>query len=449
MPLAAHANGTPLARPRKTRSPPQAFEPTPNDALYFPFSCLPPPVISYPAMIPTSVPARESVPSASPLPLSGQSSRNGTNRVASPLTPPDHGVAQVAPGSVLHPDTMASAASDEWRKLLASARSSFENERRVWEQERHLYQQDIARLRATLDSKQQEMLVMATKLKQAELALGDPNSFHSHIVSPPSAGGSRVSPVKSPPVVAQSGCSVSPPTQGALSRQHAPQTHPGLSGFQFQPARFTVTHHGFDGMATVGGSARMGNIEEEPPSPVSTIAHLSPAPESYRRHAGHTPGAGSFSMETTPGDKTPKAVPPPIIPVEDEVAVQSESGEISEDDEDPAMQEPLFLPPRPDQSEASSMLDALQERLANLSEHPEEQRPAVLQGVPPSETSDSEVDPLDTTASLPVDPAGEDEGPGSAEPQVPGIRLKTKRSYNFGAPIGEMPRRNLADFEDF
>ncbi|KAL1649933.1 hypothetical protein SLS58_001309 [Diplodia intermedia] len=400
-------------------------------------------------MIPTSVPARESVPSASPLPLSGQSSRNGTNRVASPLTPPDHGVAQVAPGSVLHPDGLGSVASDEWRKLLASARSSFENERRVWEQERHLYQQDIARLRAALDSKQQEMLVMATKLKQAELAIGDPHSFHSHIVSPPSAASSRVSPVKSPPSVGQNGCSVSPPTQAGSSRQTASGSHPGFPGFQFQPARFTITHHGFDGMAAVGGGARMGNIEEEPPSPMSTVAHLSPPPEAYRRHAGHTPGAGSFSLEHTPGDKTPKAIPPPTVPVEDEVAVQSESSaasEASEEDEDPAMQEPLFLPPRP---EASSMLDALQEKLEMISEHPEDQRPAVLQGAPPSDTSESELDPLDNAASLPADPAEDEEGPGSAEPQVPGIRLKTKRSYNFGAPIGEMPKRNAADFEDF
>ncbi|KAF9635731.1 hypothetical protein BFW01_g6626 [Lasiodiplodia theobromae] len=392
-------------------------------------------------MIPTSVPARESVPSASPLPLSAHSSRNGTNRVTSPLTPPDHGIAQVVPGPAIHPDGMGSVASDEWRKLLASARSSFENERRVWEQERHLYQQDIARLRAALDAKQQEMLVMATKLKQAELALGDPNSFHSHIVSPPSAASSRVSPVKSPPSIAQTGCSMSPPTQAGSSRQLA---QAGIPGLQYQPARFAVTHHGLDGMTTVGG-AYVGNIEEEPPSPVSTAAHLSPPPEAYRRHAGHTPGAGSFSMQTTPGEKTPKAIPPPVAPVEDEIAVQSESSE----DEDQAMQEPLFLPPRPDRPEASSMLDVLQEKLASISEHPEEQRPAVLQGVPPSETSESEVDPLDNAASLPVEPAEDDEVPGPAEPQVPGIRLKTKRSYNFGAPIGEMPRRNLADFEGF
>lgn len=189
----------------------------------------------------------------------------------------------------------------------------------------------------------------------------------------------------------------------------------------------------------------MGNIEEEPPSPVSTAAHLSPAPEAYRRHAGHTPGkVGSFSMETTPGEKTPKAIPPPP-PVEEDVAVQSESSE----DEDPPMQEPLFLPPRPDRPEGSSMLDVLHERLAVISEHPEDQRPAVLQGIPPSEASESEVDPMDNAASLPADPGEGDDSSGSPKPQVPGIRLKTKRSYNFGAPIGEMPKRHAADFEDF
>lgn len=189
----------------------------------------------------------------------------------------------------------------------------------------------------------------------------------------------------------------------------------------------------------------MGNIEEEPPSPVSTAAHLSPAPEAYRRHAGHTPGkVGSFSMETTPGEKTPKAIPPPP-PVEEDVAVQSESSE----DEDPPMQEPLFLPSRPDRPEGSSMLDVLHERLAVISEHPEDQRPAVLQGIPPSEASESEVDPMDNAASLPAESGEGDDGPGSPKPQVPGIRLKTKRSYNFGAPIGEMPKRHAADFEDF
>ncbi|EKG18333.1 hypothetical protein MPH_04415 [Macrophomina phaseolina MS6] len=392
-------------------------------------------------MIPSSVPVRESVPSASPIPLSGHTSRNGTNRVASPLTPPDHGVAQVVTPIV--PSDGVGSASDEWRKLLASARSSFDNERRVWEQERQLYQQDIARLRAALDAKQHEMLVMTTKLKQAELALGDPRSFHSHIVSPPSATNSRVSPIKSPPTADQNGCPVSPPTQAGSSRQSSLTSHPGIPGMQYHPSRFNVAHHGMDGMTTVGG-ARVSNIEEEPPSPVSTAAHLSPPPEAYRRHAGHTPGkAGSFSMETTPGEKTPKAIPPPA-PVEEDVAVQSESSE----DEDPPMQEPLFLPSRPDRPEGSSMLDVLQEKLSVISEHPEEQRPAVLQGIPPSETSESEVDPLDNAASLPVDPVEVEEGPSSAK-QVPGIRLKTKRSYNFGAPIGEMPKRNAADFEGF
>lgn len=95
------------------------------------------------------------------------------------------------------------------------------------------------------------------------------------------------------------------------------------------------------------------------------------------------------------------------------------------------------------------MLDVLQERLENIREHPEERRPAVLQGVTPSDVSESEVDPLDNAASFSTDSGENDDTPGSDEPQVPGIRLKTKRSYNFGAPIGEMPRRNPADFEDF
>lgn len=285
---------------------------------------------------------------------------------------------------------------------------------------------------------------MATKLKQAELALGDPHSYHSHIVSPPSATNSRVSPVKSPPAVAQAGCPASPPTQAGSSRQSSLTSHPGIPGMQYQPSRFAAaTHLGLDGMTTVGG-ARGGNVEEEPPSPVSTAAHLSPPPESYRKHAGHTPGkVGSFSMETTPGDKTPKAIPP-AVPVEDEVAIQSESSE----DEDPPMQEPLFLPSRPDRPDGATMLDALHERLAVISEHPEDQRPACLQGVPSSAT-ESEIDPLDNAALLSTESADNDDGSGSAEPQVPGIRLKTKRSYNFGAPIGEMPRRHAADFEDF
>lgn len=226
------------------RSPPAAFEPTSNDALYLPFSSLPPPVMPHLNMTPTSVPSRESVPSASPVPLSSHGSRAGTARIASPLTPPDHGVAQMLTNGV------ASGPADEWRKLLASARSTFDNERRVWEQERHLYQQDISRLRAALDAKQQEMLVMATKLKQAELALGDPSSFHSHIVSPPSATNSRVSPMKSPPIPGHTGCSMSPPMQVDGFRQSSATGHPGIPGFQYQSARFTVTHHGSEGMST-------------------------------------------------------------------------------------------------------------------------------------------------------------------------------------------------------
>ncbi|KAK8214281.1 hypothetical protein HDK77DRAFT_479606 [Phyllosticta capitalensis] len=408
------------------KSPPSAFQPTPNDALYMSLSSLPPPVFP----MPSNVPVRESIPSASQLP-SNASSRQTSSMVCSPLTPPDHGMV----GSVNTSTSQLSFNStsvEEWRSLLADARSGFEKERQTWDQERRLYQREISVLRMQMEAKDSELLVMTTKLKQAELAVENPGGFHRQIVSPPSANGNgtatRVSPVKSPPTL-----DAPRPSLAAPSGQ---TSVPGTANDRVPT--FDFSHHG-------SGEPGWHNFEEDPPSPATTAANLSPAPESYRRHAGHTPGkTGSFSSFQTPGDKTPRPLDLGPPPAEDQTAIQTDG---SEDGDDLSLQEPLYLPPNPERSDSSFMLGALQEKLASISENPDEARPAVLQGAPPSDTTASEIDATEDPAPLPSDV---EDAPGTGDHEVPGIKLKTKRSCNFGAPIGSMPRkRNPSDFDDY
>ncbi|KAK7519176.1 hypothetical protein IWZ03DRAFT_375637 [Phyllosticta citriasiana] len=416
------------------KSPPNAFQPTPNDALYMSLSSLPPPVFP----MPTTVPVRESIPSASQLP-SNASSRQASSMVRSPLTPPDHGMVNPIHTAASQLG-LNSTSVEEWRSLLQDARGGFEKERQTWDQERRLYQREISMLRQQMEAKESELLVIKTKLKQTELAVEDPDGFHRQIVSPPSANGTgtaaRVSPVKSPPAV-----------DAPRSSMAAPADQPSVpSTGKARFPTFDFTHHGTGEISSSAVTQQTGlNFEEDPPSPATTAANLSPAPESYRRHAGHTPGkpgTGPFSAFQTPGEKTPR--PHQFVPpVDDQASIQTDGSE----EGDLALQEPLFLPPNPERSEGSMMLGALQEKLASISENPDEARPAVLQGAPPSDTTASEIDAMEPPAALPSDV---EEVPGTADHEVPGIKLKKKRSCNFGAPIGTMPRyRNQSDFDDY
>ncbi|KAF2144103.1 uncharacterized protein K452DRAFT_306731 [Aplosporella prunicola CBS 121167] len=384
---------------------------------------------------PSAIPVRDTVASASPIPLSSAASRQGSSRIVSPLTPPDNGVLAIH-------EAKTGSSADEWRQLLARARGNFENERKVWEQERQLYQRDIVRLQQALEAKEREFLVMATKLKQAELAVADPASFHTGIVSP-TAEQKGSSPVKSPPT-------------GFLPH-HTNMQSPPIPGVPHPMTSFTVTHHGGDGSneVDVSGDSLYGrmNCEEGPSSPVSTAANLSPPPPSYRRHAGHTPGKmGSFSIEHTPGEKTPRApqpVAPEPVPQQPPVEIIEDAADYADDDdddsedEDPSMRSPLFLPSDPDKPAGAATLNLLEDKLASMFQHPEERTPAVLQHEPVSTSTSEDGEEEDAVPPLDLDEA--DTGA-----EVPGIKLRTKRSCNFGAPLGIMPRyRNASDFEDF
>ncbi|KAK7543634.1 hypothetical protein JOL62DRAFT_196662 [Phyllosticta paracitricarpa] len=214
------------------KSPPNAFQPTPNDALYMSLSSLPPPVFP----MPTTVPVRESIPSASQLP-SNASSRQASSMVRSPLTPPDHGMVNPIHTAASQLG-LNSTSVEEWRSLLQDARGGFEKERQTWDQERRLYQREISMLRQQMEAKESELLVIKTKLKQTELAVEDPDGFHRQIVSPPSANGTgtaaRVSPVKSPPAV-----------DAPRSSMAAPADQPSVpSTGKVRFPTFDFTHHG-------------------------------------------------------------------------------------------------------------------------------------------------------------------------------------------------------------
>jgi len=142
------------ARPR---SPPIAFEPTPNDAM--------------------AIPQRQSIVSASPLPSKYSSLSADPMAKSSPLAlvnGSSNGTRSASTPSLLSPPLDAS--DQTWRGYCALLRQSFDFERASWAVERGLLESEISRL-------QQEVLIAQTNLKQAELAQADPGSFHRSITS--------------------------------------------------------------------------------------------------------------------------------------------------------------------------------------------------------------------------------------------------------------------------
>ncbi len=163
-------------------------------------------------------------------------------------------------------------------------------------------------------------------------------------------------------------------------------------------------------------------------SPFPLHAVSSPPPESYRLHAGHTPRATSFGPLSPPlvvGTPGTSGLPPL-----DHILQNDGVG-----DEDPPLKGPLVLDNRPEN--ALDMLHALEERLQDVKDHPEQSTPAVLQGAAnprsPSDGSDDTVKP-DKRA----DQAKEEPPSKSSERIDDGIRLRLKPSMNFGAPFGSL-----------
>jgi hypothetical protein len=119
---------------------------------------------------------------------------------------------------------------------------------------------------------------------------------------------------------------------------------------------------------------------------------------------------------------------------------------MSQDDgADESLKGPLHMPSLPCNPGAENFtVDMLSAKLQDISEHPEENQPIVLQStnLVPDEPSEASPVPDDKVDSASSDSKDKAESP-SAESKDKndldvGIRLRTKPSSNFGAPLGSM-----------
>ncbi|KAG9649965.1 hypothetical protein KCU86_g17376, partial [Aureobasidium melanogenum] len=179
-----------------------------------------------------------------------------------------------------------------------------------------------------------------------------------------------------------------------------------------------------------------------PASPPATRNILSPPPPANLRHAGHTPlkapRPGEFSPALSTRSDKLADTPTRTNTLMNEVMSQ-------DDGADESLKGPLHMPSLPCNPGAENFtVDMLSAKLQDISEHPEENQPIVLQSTnlvldEPSEASPVPDEKVDSASSDSKDKA---ESP-SAESKDNnaldvGIRLRTKPSSNFGAPLGSM-----------
>ena len=168
---------------------------------------------------------------------------------------------------------------------------------------------------------------------------------------------------------------------------------------------------------------------EDPRSPPTSTAILSPPPAKNTAYAGHTPlKPEALSVSSTPGEQdTPTAR---NTHQNAEAPIPSDNDPIHDVDDDRALTGPLGLPTNPENA-GGVIISALNEKLQDAAESPDHSKPTVLQGTI-SEDGDGSEAPLEGT-------------PPSLEPEAEdtvvdaGPKLKLKRSMNFGAPIGALP----------
>lgn len=103
---------------------------------------------------------------------------------------------------------------------------------------------------------------------------------------------------------------------------------------------------------------------------------------------------------------------------------------VDEVEDDRELNSPKMLPTTPTKG-SSDMLDKLNQKLEMVAEHPEENEPEVLKHGREIENS------MDRDAKEMSEGDGESSGSGDVEAALDkGIRLKTRRSMNFGAQLG-------------
>jgi len=156
--------------------------------------------------------------------------------------------------------------------------------------------------------------------------------------------------------------------------------------------------------------------KENPYSPPTTAAVMSPHPPNYIMHAGHTPLAtqsrsarSSFISDLTESQELFAPQPP--------LTAQLIQGH---GDSDLELKSPKMLPTEP--GDINVMLEALESRLQVVSENPEENKPEALKKAEATSDEDDDDDESGTAVT---------DSPG-------GIKLKSGRRMNFGAQLGAM-----------
>lgn len=182
-----------------------------------------------------------------------------------------------------------------------------------------------------------------------------------------------------------------------------------------------------------------------PASPPATRNILSPPPPANVRHAGHTPlkapRPGEFSPALSTRSDKLTDTPTRTNTLMNEVMSQDDGA-----GEDRSLKGPLHMPSLPCNPGAENFtVDMLDAKLKDISEHPEENQPIVLQStnLTLDEPSDAAPVPDEKVDSASSDSKDKAESPGTESKDKDtldneGIRLRTKPSSNFGAPLGSM-----------
>ncbi|TIA23083.1 hypothetical protein D6C80_00903 [Aureobasidium pullulans] len=176
-----------------------------------------------------------------------------------------------------------------------------------------------------------------------------------------------------------------------------------------------------------------------PASPPVTRNILSPPPPANLRHAGHTPlkapRPGDFSPAISIRSDKLTDTPTRSNTLMNEVMSQDDGA-----DEDRPLKGPLHMPSLPCNPGAENFtMDMLDAKLKDISEHPEENQPLVcrspnLPSEVVAESSPVSNDKVDSASSEGKDSNGKDK----EDSDNGGIRLRTRMSSNFGAPLGSM-----------
>lgn len=181
------------------------------------------------------------------------------------------------------------------------------------------------------------------------------------------------------------------------------------------------------------------SASEDPGAPPPTARPQSPHPASYTLDAGHTPRRSSTSRGSRPialhsQHKRHNIRNNSIVPGFDMTTAANVKVDELEDDRE--LDSPKMLPTTPSKDKGSNdMLDKLCGKLEEVAEHPDENEPEVLKHDVLDDADGDEV-AVEVDEGLLVNGGGGEGQVEVAEDLDKGIKMKARRSLNFGAPLG-------------